>query len=605
MSKLNADVSSPEMSESSPSNEPTSPPASPDTKYPMSERISPLNQPDSPFSAVLQSRALWRQFSAVRTEMIVTRRGRRMFPPIKVELFNLEPSKPYVLLIDMSPVDKYRYKYQNSAWVKCFEEECSPTRLYIHPDSPALGSHWMNTVVSFYKLKLTNNQLDKQGHIIVSSMHNYQPRLHLVESADISNLSWERFNTFVFPETQFITVTAYQNDKITQLKIDNNPFAKGFRSPFSRCRTRHNSNQRCTLPSTSDSGADESNPPLTTAPQDLVFNTSPDQKGISGLKRTLQYEEHEHASNWSKHARQSPQVSSEGGNITNLSFAAHPQLITMPAQGIQSTLSGGQMGRFLILYSIPPTSHLPQFPNGTLLQQSSLLSGTTVDPQQLNISGPQIVQAAPTNRSELRHHGATLPGAGESPAPPAGRGNSVAHNRELGLLQRHESLESPSAKVSTTTSPAAGSCSSTPGNSMTMETADSDKIRHLPRPPPPPPPLLQLNPQVRVSSLADGTKVSVLSPPLPAQSSLSGPIIQSQMPNCIQRLVILGDMGKSQGATTMLVPAPGDQDQGKAYGATHMMYDPHQMVSSIPLYRFGSSHPIQILTPVGASVKKS
>ena len=92
-----------------------------------------------------------------------------MFPPIKVELFNLEPSKPYVLLIDMSPVDKYRYKYQNSAWVKCFEEECSPTRLYIHPDSPALGSHWMNTVVSFYKLKLTNNQLDKQGHVSYSS----------------------------------------------------------------------------------------------------------------------------------------------------------------------------------------------------------------------------------------------------------------------------------------------------------------------------------------------------------------------------------------------------------------------------------------------------
>ena len=155
-----------------------------------------------------------------------------MFPPIKVELFNLEPTKPYVLLIDMSPVDKFRYKYQNSAWVKCFEEECSPTRLYIHPDSPALGSHWMNTVVSFYKLKLTNNQLDKQGHvsalvlldtvrqpfpsqqIIVSSMHHYQPRLHLVESADVTNLSWERFNTFVFPETQFITVTAYQNDKV-------------------------------------------------------------------------------------------------------------------------------------------------------------------------------------------------------------------------------------------------------------------------------------------------------------------------------------------------------------------------------------------------------
>ena len=30
-------------------------------------------------------------------------------------------------------------------------------------------------------------------------------------------------------ESEFIGVTAYQNEKITQLKIDHNPFAKGFR----------------------------------------------------------------------------------------------------------------------------------------------------------------------------------------------------------------------------------------------------------------------------------------------------------------------------------------------------------------------------------------
>ena len=34
---------------------------------------------------------------------------------------------------------------------------------------------------------------------------------------------------FDFPETQFITVTSYQNPRMTQLKIDNNPFAKAFR----------------------------------------------------------------------------------------------------------------------------------------------------------------------------------------------------------------------------------------------------------------------------------------------------------------------------------------------------------------------------------------
>ena len=40
-----------------------------------------------------------------------------------------------------------------------------PGRVYIHPDSPALGEDWMRQVVSFDKVKLTNNELDQQGHV--------------------------------------------------------------------------------------------------------------------------------------------------------------------------------------------------------------------------------------------------------------------------------------------------------------------------------------------------------------------------------------------------------------------------------------------------------
>ena len=60
-------------------------------------------------------------------------------------------------------------------------------------------------------------------------MHKYQPRLHIVKANDLSNIQWNDINTFAFEETVFIAVTAYQNEQITQLKIDNNPFAKGFR----------------------------------------------------------------------------------------------------------------------------------------------------------------------------------------------------------------------------------------------------------------------------------------------------------------------------------------------------------------------------------------
>ena len=60
-------------------------------------------------------------------------------------------------------------------------------------------------------------------------MHKYQPRFHLVRASDILQLPYSTFRTYVFKESQFIAVTAYQNEKITQLKIDHNPFAKGFR----------------------------------------------------------------------------------------------------------------------------------------------------------------------------------------------------------------------------------------------------------------------------------------------------------------------------------------------------------------------------------------
>lgn len=100
--------------------------------------------------------------------------------------------------------------------------------------------------VAFHKLKLTNNISDKHGFTILNSMHKYQPRFHIVRANDILKLPYSTFRTYVFPETDFIAVTAYQNDKITQLKIDNNPFAKGFRDTGNGRREKR---KQLTLPS--------------------------------------------------------------------------------------------------------------------------------------------------------------------------------------------------------------------------------------------------------------------------------------------------------------------------------------------------------------------
>ena len=71
--------------------------------------------------------------------------------------------------------------------------------------------------------------------MVLNSMHRFQPRVHLVtrrnplDTSPIVDLERENYHTFVFPETVFTAVTAYQNQLITKLKIDSNPFAKGFR----------------------------------------------------------------------------------------------------------------------------------------------------------------------------------------------------------------------------------------------------------------------------------------------------------------------------------------------------------------------------------------
>ena len=44
-----------------------------------------------------------------------------------------------------------------------------PKRMYIHPDSPASGEQWMQKVVSFHKLKLSNNISDKHGFVSSTS----------------------------------------------------------------------------------------------------------------------------------------------------------------------------------------------------------------------------------------------------------------------------------------------------------------------------------------------------------------------------------------------------------------------------------------------------
>uniref|UniRef100_A0A667Y4T5 T-box domain-containing protein n=1 Tax=Myripristis murdjan TaxID=586833 RepID=A0A667Y4T5_9TELE len=168
----------------------------------------------------LEMCALWQQFDQLGTEMIVTKAGRRMFPTFQVRISGMDPAAEYVLLMDFIPVDdkRYRYAFHSSSWLVAGRADVSaPGRMHFHPDSPARGAQWMKQTVSFDALKLTNNLLDDNGHMILNSMHLYQPRFHVVyvDPAPNSHLHAHRnFCSFSFHETRFIAVTAYQNHRV-------------------------------------------------------------------------------------------------------------------------------------------------------------------------------------------------------------------------------------------------------------------------------------------------------------------------------------------------------------------------------------------------------
>jgi len=121
---------------------------------------------------------------------------RRMFPPVRVT-FSLgegacpgqPPAQPgaqapdsrsrqhelqvnardkYQVLMDILPYDnkRYRYAYHKSSWQQAGKADPpSPTKLFLHPDGPFTLDQLKRQVISFEKIKLTNNDANKHGYV--------------------------------------------------------------------------------------------------------------------------------------------------------------------------------------------------------------------------------------------------------------------------------------------------------------------------------------------------------------------------------------------------------------------------------------------------------
>jgi hypothetical protein len=142
-----------------------------------------------------------------------------MFPILQYSITGLDPNRKYELFIDIVLADTNNWKFQGGKWVSCGRSnqnsdsnQPSSGKVYLHPDSPNTGAHWMKNEIVFNKLKLTNNKSNPDGHILLNSMHKYIPRLHICPVASSSDN--KPIRTFTFKETEFIAVTAYQNTDV-------------------------------------------------------------------------------------------------------------------------------------------------------------------------------------------------------------------------------------------------------------------------------------------------------------------------------------------------------------------------------------------------------
>lgn len=91
-----------------------------------------------------------------------------MFPPLRVSFGGAKLTQKYIIAMDIVPTDskRYRYAYHRSSWLIAGKADPPvQSRLFVHPDGPFTGDSLYKQIVSFEKVKLTNNEMDKCGHV--------------------------------------------------------------------------------------------------------------------------------------------------------------------------------------------------------------------------------------------------------------------------------------------------------------------------------------------------------------------------------------------------------------------------------------------------------
>ncbi|KAF1762226.1 hypothetical protein GCK72_010488 [Caenorhabditis remanei] len=254
----------------------------------------------------------WMLFHSEVNEMIVTKTGRNFFPKLEYIVEGLDPSKLYAMMIQIEPVGDSRYKFSNGKWAVSGKGDVhAEAKKAWHADGVRSGKEWMDTTVAFDRLKISNDLQTRNAWMIpLHSMHKYVPVLTIYESPSespfVANSSNQCIASVRIPHTEFIAVTAYQNQKVTELKIKFNDYAKGFRkekenrkrrspSDFDYSTDSTESTSKSSSPQPKYSRASSSSPPEFDLPSPsqpinpFLFSLPPFSQMVSGNMPSLPF----------------------------------------------------------------------------------------------------------------------------------------------------------------------------------------------------------------------------------------------------------------------------------------------------------------------------
>lgn len=132
----------------------------------------------------------------------------------------MDDNELYTVQIEFCIADQFKYRFLNGEWKSTLRND--PTKstrnalVHQHPDSPNFGHHWGKDLVNFGKLKLTNcENSHNTDAVFLKSLNKYRPTIHILkhDKNNVDDTVLVCSKTFV--ETEFIAVTAYQNENVS------------------------------------------------------------------------------------------------------------------------------------------------------------------------------------------------------------------------------------------------------------------------------------------------------------------------------------------------------------------------------------------------------